>query len=145
MEINLLFQWANIAVVPAWVMLWVAPGHMLTRKIVYALWYPALLGGLYLGMIVATFSQGPMPDIASMATVEGLQNMMRGPQAFLAGWLHYLLFDLFAGMWMARDAQHTGISKGLAFFPLLFTFMLGPVGLVMYLIIRLAKTGKVTY
>ena len=56
------------------------------------------------------------------------------------GWVHYLAFDLFVGSWQVRDAQERGIPH-LAVVPsLILTFLFGPVGLLLYFIIRLAKT-----
>ena len=63
-------------------------------------------------------------------------------QALLAGWLHYLAFDLFTGSWEARDAVRLGISRWLAAPCLLLTFLLGPVGLGLYLLLRLGMRRR---
>ncbi len=58
------------------------------------------------------------------------------PEAVMAGWIHYLVFDLFIGAWEVRDARRLKIPH-LAVVPcLVLTFMLGPVGLLLYLILR---------
>ena len=54
----------------------------------------------------------------------------------LAGWIHYLCFDLFIGSWEVRDSEQRGISHWLVLPCLFFTFMLGPVGLLLYFTIR---------
>ncbi len=61
--------------------------------------------------------------------------------AVVAGWIHYLVFDLFVGAWEVRDARRRGVNH-LAVVPcLLLTLLLGPIGLMLYLAIR-AGTGK---
>jgi len=56
--------------------------------------------------------------------------------ALLGGWIHYLAFDLFIGAWIARRADEIGLSRVLQAPILLATFMLGPVGLAVFLFIR---------
>src|SRR3546814_18320544 len=54
----------------------------------------------------------------------------------LVGWVHYLAFDLFAGMWIARDADQKGFSRIVQFPLLVLTLLAGPVGLLAWLIVR---------
>ena len=57
----------------------------------------------------------------------------------LAGWIHYLAFDLFIGAWEVRDAQDLGISHFIVIPCLLLTFLFGPAGLLLYFVIRVAR------
>ena len=61
-------------------------------------------------------------------------------ELLLAGWVHYLAFDLFIGAWETRDAQRNQIPHLVVIPCLVMTFMLGPIGLLFYLAIRTAKT-----
>ena len=61
------------------------------------------------------------------------------PETVLVGWVHYLAFDLFVGAWEVRDAQRRSISHLYVVPCLLFTLMLGPVGLLAYLTLRFAS------
>jgi hypothetical protein len=56
----------------------------------------------------------------------------------LAGWIHYLAFDLFIGSWEVRDAQRLGLNHLLVIPCLALTFLFGPIGLMLYFLIRLA-------
>ena len=60
----------------------------------------------------------------------------------LAGWIHYLCFDLFIGSWQVRDSRAHGISHWLVIPCLFFTFMFGPVGLLLYFALRTARIRK---
>jgi hypothetical protein len=60
----------------------------------------------------------------------------------LAGWVHYLFFDLFVGSFEVRDAQRHAISHVILLPCLLFTFMLGPIGFLLYLVVRAVKTRR---
>jgi len=61
-----------------------------------------------------------------------------GRLGIFVGWVHYLLFDLFVGAWEARDAQRRGVSHGLLIPCLILTYMAGPFGLLLYVVLRAA-------
>jgi hypothetical protein len=62
--------------------------------------------------------------------------------AVTAGWVHYLAFDLFTGIWIKKNAQKYNVHHLILIPCLLLTFMLGPIGLLLYLLIRLIKTKQ---
>src|SRR3546814_3795162 len=72
-------------------------------------------------------------DFTSLAGVMALFATKGG---MLVGWVHYLAFDLFAGMWIARDADQKGFSRIVQFPLLVLTLLAGPVGLLAWLIVR---------
>jgi len=65
-------------------------------------------------------------------------------ELLLAGWIHYLAFDLFIGAWEVRDAQRNQIPHLVVIPCLVMTFMLGPIGLLFYFAIRTAKTRSLS-
>jgi ABA DEFICIENT 4-like len=74
---------------------------------------------------------------AKFSTLEGLASLQGSPWLLLAGWLHYLAFDLFVGAWEVRTARRDGIAH-LAVVPsLILTFMVGPAGLLVFTVTRL--------
>ena len=89
----------------------------------------AVLIALYLGR-----SEG------GFATLAGVARLFENPALLLAGWVHYLAFDLFIGGWETRDAQQHGVPHLLVVPCLLLTFLLGPIGLLAYFAIRTWRT-----
>ncbi len=75
---------------------------------------------------------------AGFRSLTAVRSLFSAPEALLAGWLHYLAFDLFTGAWEARDAVRLRISRWVVAPCLALTFLLGPLGLAAYLLIRLA-------
>lgn len=138
MDWNALFGMVNLLALVAWVGLIVLPR------------WPALLSGvLYLGVgllcliyaggligvltgLVAT-SGGGGADFTSIAGVRAIFDSDAG---VTIGWTHYLAFDLFVGLWIARDADAKGVSRWVQAPILLATFVAGPVGLLVWLIVR---------
>lgn len=137
MDAEQLFSVAGLIVIPAWLLLVLLPRWQWTKKIVYSGWIPMLLAGLYIvSMIVAQ----PTPSEGNFNSLAGVMILFQSPWLVLAGWIHYLAFDLFIGAWEVRDAQRVGLNH-LWVIPCLFlTFMAGPVGLLLYFLLRLTKT-----
>ena len=112
--------------------------------------WPALLSGvLYLGvgllcLIYATGLIGllsgviPNPDGggADFTTIAGVRAIFASDAGVTIGWTHYLTFDLFVGLWIARDGDAKGISRLVQAPILLATFIAGPLGLGIWLLLR---------
>ena len=130
-----LFQICNIAVMPAWLMLALLPHHRLTQLVVHAIWIPCLLAPVY---IWALFFGPPAAEGAGFGSLQGVMLLFQSPTAVLGGWIHYLVFDLFVGAWIVRDARRQGINHWLTVPCLFFTLMTGPAGLFLYCLLRLA-------
>jgi hypothetical protein len=108
--------------------------------------FPALFS-IVIVMLALLYSffifKGFDPSIfESFGSLAGVMALFTNPEAVMAGWIHYLAFDLFVGMWEAHDSIKHGISRWLLLPCLLFTFMFGPFGLLLYFIVRSAKTSQ---
>ena len=136
-----LFKICNYAVMPAWFLLFVLPHHRVTQLLVHAIWIPLLLGPFY---IWALYFGDPAAEGAGFGSLQGVMLLFQSQTAVLGGWIHYLVFDLFVGAWIVRDAKRQGINHWLTV-PLLFaTLMAGPAGLMLYLLLRLAMKRTLT-
>jgi hypothetical protein len=130
----------NLGILPFWALLVVLPRAAITRRLVHSIALPLILGATY-AWLLATALTSPAPEGAGFATLDALMKTFSVEIAVVAGWAHYLVFDLFVGAWLARDAQRVGLSH-LALVPcLLLTLVVGPIGLLAYLIVR-SLSGK---
>ena len=132
MSAETVFAIANNGVIPFWLLLVIAPGWKGTQLLVHGFAIPMLLAVLYLYLAVTSFGGGE-GDFFSLA---GVAAMFEDPNALLAGWVHYLIFDLFVGAWIVRDSHRRRINHFLAVPCVFFSLMLGPVGLLMYYVLR---------
>ena len=130
-------QWFEIAstiVLPGWLLLLIAPGWRYSAGLISGVIIPVLLGVLYTVLIVAYLGS----SVGGFGSLSEISLVFENRWMLLAGWVHYLAFDLFVGSWEVRDSQRLGISRWLMIPCLLFTFLLGPVGLLAYLALRWA-------
>lgn len=72
----------------------------------------------------------------SLGSLDGLQQAFSNKETLVGAWVHYLVFDLFVGAWMAGDAKRHQIHHFAIVIPLLLTFMAGPYGLLLYVAIK---------
>ena len=126
-----LFSILNSMAVAAWLPLVFLPRVRWSTTVVPMV-MPVLLAIIYLALLIVTlpWSEGGFSSLA------GVRALFDNPWVLLAGWTHYLAFDLFIGGWEVRDAQRHGIPHLLVIPALVLTFLFGPVGLLLYLAIR---------
>ena len=132
------FPAANAAIVPAWLLMIVAPRWKWTQRLIRGLWIPLLLSVAYVAIVLTHIGASE----GSFFSLAGVMRLFDHPMITLAGWLHYLAFDLCVGSWELVDAQRRGISHWLVVPCLLLTLMWGPAGLLCYMIIvRVRRSG----
>jgi len=134
-----LFSLAGILAVLGWILLAVVPRWRWTMGIA-AVALPMALAGLYLGLVLVNL----FGTEGGFGSLEQVARLFEDRWLLLAGWVHYLAFDLFVGAWEVRDAQRLDIPH-LAVLPCLaLTFFLGPIGLLLYFLIRATLRATVT-
>jgi hypothetical protein len=128
-----LFNIANIVAIAGWLVLVFVPGNrMLVEGVARGL-VPALLSVAYAVILVPFIFGG---GFGSLGLLEGIAATLGQPWLLLAGWLHYLAFDLLVGGWEVATAREEGISHYALLPCLLFTFLLGPIGFLGFLMLR---------
>jgi hypothetical protein len=141
MDLERLFSAANMLVLPGWLLLVLLPRWRFTTGLVASVVLPGLLSIAYAVIAARAFGSGAA-DFSAFGSLAGVKGLFQDDALLLAGWIHYLAFDLFIGSWEVRDARRLGIHHLLVVPCLAFTFMLGPVGLLAYLLLRLAARGQ---
>ena len=136
-----LYQICTIGVLPAWLLLIVAPKWKFTQLFVHSFFIPMLLGILYIGLQATDDGGNTEPNAL---TLDGARQLFASPKGFLSGWIHYIVFDLFVGAWAVRDALRKKINHFIVIPCLLIMIALGPVGLLLYAFVRLVKTRSIT-
>jgi len=138
MDLERIFSVASVIAAVGWLFLVVVPKRPLTLHFA-GVFFPLLLALMYL-YFIAMHIRGAEGGFGSLADVAML---FQRRELLLAGWIHYLCFDLFIGAWEVRDSQRNGIPHLVVIPCLIMTFMLGPIGLLFYFAIRSAKLRSV--
>ena len=147
MNWDMIFGLANAWALLGWVVLACAPKR--ERVVPFVFFAGAvLLACLYAGLIIPLMAGvisdgGPVGrPSADFTTLAGVMALFDSPGGATIGWIHYLVFDLFVGIWIARNADAHKISRWLQAPILFLTLMAGPIGLLLYLLLRQLKGEK---
>jgi hypothetical protein len=138
MPLETVFSFCNLTAMAGWALLIALPRWRYSATLVAAVVIPALLALVYSVLIASEFGSAE----GGFGSLAGVAALFRNPALLLAGWIHYLAFDLFVGAWEVRDAQRLAISHWLVIPCLLLTFTFGPAGLLLYLLIRAGAGGR---
>jgi hypothetical protein len=135
MTVEQVFSIANLLAVAGWLILILASRVRWVPSLVTGAILPLLFGVLYSFLIAAHWGE----TAGGFGTLAQVHALFSNDWLLLAGWVHYLAFDLFIGSWQVRDAQKYQIPLLLVIPALILTFMFGPIGLLLYCIIRLVR------
>ena len=130
------FQIASTLVLPQWLLMIFLPKWKGTKWLRDHPVIPIALAVMYAGFVlidIGSFNPN------SFSTLAAVKELFASDKALLAGWIHYLAFDLLIGSYISKDAIERGIHPLLIAPCLFFTFMFGPVGWLLYQIIKLFK------
>lgn len=139
MQASEVFSIANTLVLPMWLLLIAAPKWKVTVFLTDYKVFPLLLAVIYAFYIIKSQVDGGSLDFSSL---ESVAKLFSKEEALLAGWVHYLAFDLLIGIWMVIQNRTLKIHTLLMAPCLLFTFMLGPIGFLLFSLIKYLKTSK---
>lgn len=127
-----IFGISNTIAMVGWLILIFTPFWKQADKVIIGL-FITLLAIVYAWLIFSSFKPA---DMQSFSTLNGVMALFGDKTMVTAGWVHYLAFDLMTGLFIRKNAVMHGINHWLTVPCLLCTFMLGPIGLLLYLILR---------
>ena len=130
------FSIVGMLAMPMWVLLIFLPKWTVTQFLIKYKVIPLILSLIYAFYIFQAIQIGGMMDFGSLQSV---MQLFTAENAVLAGWVHYLAFDLLIGMWMIQQNKNIGIHQVLMAPCLFSTFMFGPLGFLLFKIMKTLK------
>ena len=142
-----IYIWTNLGILPFWLMIIFIPNSRITQIFVNSIILPLLLSVLYIYVIYqATSLNESIVEIFRLyLSIEDLYTVFATESFLLIFWLHFLALNLFLGSWISRDAVKYNMSKTIVYLPLILIYFSGPVGLVLYWIIRIFYAKKLGF
>ncbi len=133
-----LFQIANPVALLGWIALALSPLAPVWADRVAGYAIPLILAVAYTALILTWWSTGS----GGFDTLPHVMDLFKTPGKALAGWIHYLAFDLFIGAWITRTARAHGIPHWMVLPCLVLTFLFGPIGLLAFFALRAARSMR---
>lgn len=137
------FKVANAVVIPQWVAMAVFPNNRYTKLLVNSFYIPLGLAALYTFIVMYSLLY-PSSTEGSFSSLEGVKILFQSDMALLAGWVHYLCFDLLAGRYIYLQAEKLKSNRFIVAVCLFFTLMFGPIGFLMFSLYRYALRRSAT-
>ena len=144
--IETLYMWVNLGVLPFWFILIVFPQSHLSKIFVTSIFPFLILSGVYILILYKSYLIGYDFD-GNFTLYLGLNDLSRLFEDHLyimIFWTHFIAINLFIGGWIVRDSQKFLINKVLIALPLIFTYLIGPLGLFLYWIIRIFYAKRIS-
>ena len=144
--IETLYMWINLGVLPFWFILIVFPESHLSRIFVTSIFPFFILSGVYIFILYKSYLIGYDFD-GNFTLYLGLSELSRLFEDHLyimIFWTHFIAINLFIGGWIVKDSQKISINKVLMAVPIIVTYLIGPIGLFLYWIIRIFYAKRIS-
>ena len=141
-----IYFFANWGVLPFWLLIILAPNDTITKILVHSILIPILLGTAYVYLGYMIFITDDILEIFNLYLgIDELYAVFSNEKFLLIFWLHFLSISLFTGSWIARDSARYLIPKFLMILALIVTYFTGPMGLIIYWVIRIFFAKKFSF
>ena len=144
--IETLYMWINLGVLPFWFILIIFPQSHISRIFVTSIFPFFLLSCIYIFILYKSYLIGYDFD-GNFSLYLGLNELSRLFEDHLyimIFWTHFIAINLFIGGWIVKDSQKFSINKVLMAVPLIVTYLIGPIGLFLYWIIRIFYAKRIS-
>ena len=137
--IEILYYWVNLGVLPFWLILIFFPHSKICRIFVTSIFPFLILSGAYIFILYKSYlsSYDYSSNFDLYLNKDNLKNLLSNDYFLIMFWVHFISINLFTGGWIVKDSQKFTIHKFLIIVPLVITYLIGPIGLLIYWLIRI--------
>ena len=137
--IEMLYYWVNLGVLPFWLILIFFPQSHISKYFVTSIFPILILSGTYVFMLYKSYLSNYdfLDNFNLYLGIENILDLFSDKTFLIMFWIHFISINLFTGGWIVKDAQKFSINKLLLIIPLITTYLIGPIGLFLYWIIRM--------
>jgi hypothetical protein len=145
-SLEMIYLWLNIGVIPFWIILIFFPNTKICQIFVTSI-FPIFIFALIYGYLIIEIFKSEYNFLNNFNLYLGIDNLLilfENKKFLIIFWIHFLSINFFCGSWIVKDSQRIGITKILIFFPLLITYFIGPIGLLVYWIFRILSAKRMS-
>ena len=143
--LEMVYLWLNLGILPFWLILIIFPSSQICRVFITSI-FPVFILSLaysYLLYIVYLDSYNFLQNFKLYLGLSELSNLFENRSFLILFWVHFLAMNLFCGGWIVKDSTMFNMNKFLVSLPLIITYLIGPVGIMLYWIIRLFYAKRI--
>jgi hypothetical protein len=137
--IEMLYLWVNLGVLPFWLLIIFFPQSQLCKYLATSIFPLFLLSLAYSFVIYKSYlnSYNFLGNFNLYLGINYVNNLFEDNSYLILFWIHFVSINLFVGGWILKDSQKFSVNKFLITLPLILTYLIGPVGLFVYWVIRI--------
>ena len=143
--IEMVYLWLNLGVLPFWFVLVVFPKSQICGVFVASIFPIFILSVAYTYLLYVAHIGGYdfLQNFRLYLGFDEISNLFENQSFLILFWIHFLAMNLFCGGWIVNDSQMFGMNKFLVSIPLIITYLIGPVGIVIYWVIRIFYAKRI--
>jgi len=144
--IEMLYYWVNLGVLPFWLILIFFPQSHICRYLVTSIFPIFALGGAYVFMLYKSYigSYNFDGNFDLYLGIDNISDLFSDKNFLVMFWIHFISINLFTGGWIVRDSQKLAINKIVIIVPLIITYLIGPLGIFIYWLIRIFHAKSIS-
>ncbi len=137
--LEMLYYWVNLGVLPFWFILIFFPQSNICKYFVTSIFPILMLSGVYIFLLYKSYysSYDFIGNFSLYLGIESILDLFSNKSFLVMFWIHFISINLFTGGWIVKDSQKFTINKILLIIPLILTYLIGPLGLIVYWLIRM--------
>ena len=144
--VEILYYWVNLGVLPFWLLLVFFPKSHLCRYVATSIFPILILSGVYVFMIYKSYLNSYDFDgnFSLYLGLDYISELFSNNTFLMMFWIHFISINLFVGGWIVKDSQKIFVNKFLVGISLIITYLIGPIGLLIYWFIRIFYTKRLS-
>ena len=143
---EMIYLWLNLGVLPFWFVLIIFPQSQISKFFVTSIFPIFILSLAYTFLLYIAFIDGYdfLQNFKLYLGFSEVFNLFENQYFLILFWVHFLSMNLFCGGWIVKDSQMFGVNKLLVSIPLIITYLIGPIGLSVYWLIRVFYAKRIS-
>ena len=144
-SIEMIYFWLNLGVIPFWLILIFFPQSQICKIFTTSIFPIFALSLVYGYLFYYAFHDNYsfLSNFDLYLGLDKLSDLFNNSLFLMMFWVHFLTINLFCGSWMVKDSQKFGMNKIIMFFPLIITYLIGPIGVFLYWVFRLFYAKRI--
>ena len=143
--VEMVYLWLNLGVLPFWFILIIFPKSQICKVFITSIFPILILSLAYTYLLYISYINDYefFKNFELYLGLSEISNLFENQSFLILFWVHFLAMNLFCGSWMVNDSQMFGMNKFLVSIPLIITYLIGPIGIVIYWIIRIFYAKRI--
>jgi hypothetical protein len=144
--LEMIYLWLNLGILPFWFMLIVFPQSQISRIFITSIFPIFILSLTYIYLLYVAYLDGYgfLQNFKLYLGFGEILSLFENQSFLILFWVHFLAINLFCGGWIVKDSQMFRMNKFLVSLPLIVTYLIGPIGIFIYWVIRLFYAKRIS-